>query len=146
MQDEFVSDKVKDQMLEVMDFFGRMQDPELYGDGWTPLMAAAVAGRQHIAMVLLQRAGSAATDLVQAANRYGLTAAHIAARSGNVPLLRSLLEAGGGSIAKACFSRRCHSCITAVHLPTCCNSDQLAWYWWCSSDIGSGGRCAVWGV
>ena len=85
------------------------QDPELYGDGWTPLMAAAVAGRQHIAMVLLQRAGSAATDLVQASNRYGLTAAHIAARSGNVPLLRSLLEVGGGSIAKVYSSPRCHS-------------------------------------
>lgn len=63
-------------------------------------MAAAVAGRQHIAMLLLQRSGTAAVRLVQAANRYGLTAAHIAARSGNVPLLRALLEVGGGSIAK----------------------------------------------
>ena len=75
------------------------QDTGLYGDGWTPLMAAAVAGRQHIAMLLLQRAGTAAVRLVQAANRYGLTATHIAARSGNVPLLRALLEFGGGSIA-----------------------------------------------
>ncbi|CAL8468662.1 g8202 [Coccomyxa elongata] len=75
-------------------------DTGLYGDGWTPLMAAAVAGRQHIAMLLLQRSGTAAVRLVQAANRYGLTAAHIAARSGNVPLLRALLEVGGGSIAK----------------------------------------------
>ncbi len=94
------------------------QEPELYGDGWTPLMAAAVAGRQHIAMVLLQRAGASATDLVQAANRYGLTAAHIAARSGNVPLLRSLLEAGGGSIAKACcFTLPCYIIFAAVLLP-----------------------------
>ncbi|BDA43357.1 probable Ankyrin-3 at C-terminar half [Coccomyxa sp. Obi] len=76
-------------------------DTGLYGDGWTPLMAAAVAGRQHIAMLLLQRAGTAAMRLVQAANRYGLTATHIAARSGNVPLLCALLEVGGGSIANA---------------------------------------------
>jgi hypothetical protein len=76
------------------------QDPELYGDGWTPLMAACVGGRVSIAATLLARAGPAAARLVHAANRYGLTAAHIAARRGSQPLLRALLEAGGGSIAR----------------------------------------------
>ncbi len=76
------------------------QDPELYGDGWTPLMAAAVAGREQIAAMLLRRAGHAAGSLVQAANRYGLTAAHIAARRGDSALLKALLEAAGGGIAR----------------------------------------------
>lgn len=34
------------------------QSVEVYGDGWTPLMAAAVADRQDVAKVLLRAAGS----------------------------------------------------------------------------------------
>lgn len=77
-----------------------MQDPSLYGDGWTPLMAACVGGRHAMAALLLARAGPAARDLAHAANRYGTTAAHIAARRGSGPLLHALLEAGGGGIAR----------------------------------------------
>ena len=48
------------------------QDRELYGDGWTPLMAAAVGGRVAIARQLLGAAGpELAAELVAATNRYG---------------------------------------------------------------------------
>lgn len=33
------------------------QDAEVYGDGWTPLMAAAVADRRHVGEILLEAAG-----------------------------------------------------------------------------------------
>lgn len=73
------------------------QDPRLYGDGWTPLMAAAVGGRAAIAARLLRAAGGGAQALVRAVNRYGQTAVHIAARKGSPLLLRSLVDAGGGA-------------------------------------------------
>lgn len=67
-----------------------------YGDGWTPLMAAAVANHYNVAQCLLLSAGSeAALDLTTAANRYGQSALHIAARKGSPQLLQLLLCVGG---------------------------------------------------
>ncbi|KAL4859919.1 Cortactin-binding protein 2 [Chlorella vulgaris] len=65
------------------------------GDAWTPLMAAAVGGRTGIVVKLLEEAGQQASDLVQAANRYGQTTLHIAARKGSATLLSALVDAGG---------------------------------------------------
>ena len=76
-----------------------LQDGKLYGDGWTPLMAAAVADRHGIAVRLLTAAGAAVDKLVRHANRYGQTAVHIAARKGSLPLLRALLNIGGPAVA-----------------------------------------------
>lgn len=76
----------------------------MYGDGWTPLMACSVAGHRDIALVLLRRAGQGARGLVLAANRYGLTAGHIAARRGDLDLLLLLLTAAGGDVAKVGLS------------------------------------------
>jgi ankyrin repeat protein len=70
-----------------------------YGDDWNPLMAAAVADRHAIAVRLLRSAGCA-KRLVTATNRYGQTAAHIAARRGGNMLLLALCNAGGMDIAK----------------------------------------------
>ncbi|KAK9829332.1 hypothetical protein WJX72_005233 [[Myrmecia] bisecta] len=75
------------------------QDPRLFGDGWTPLMAAAVADRRNIALRLLSAAGPDAAGFVRAANRYGQTAVHIAARRGSCHMLRILLAAGGAACA-----------------------------------------------
>jgi ankyrin repeat protein len=71
-------------------------EPRLYGDCWTPLMAAAVANRLEVAKFLLAAAGPAAGAALSAANRYGQTVLHIAARKGSQGLLRLLLEAGAG--------------------------------------------------
>ncbi len=49
------------------------QQTSLYGDAWTPLMAAAVADRTDVAGRLLAAAGPSARALVAAANRYGQT-------------------------------------------------------------------------
>ena len=76
----------------------------MYGDGWTPLMACCVAGHLDIARVLLRGAGPHARDLVLSANRYGLTAGHIAARRGDLELLLLLLTIAGGNLSKV---RRC---------------------------------------
>ncbi|KAG2423070.1 hypothetical protein HXX76_015586 [Chlamydomonas incerta] len=70
-------------------------DPELYGDSWTPLHAAAVAGREDVAACLLQAAGTSGSELVVAPNKYGQSVVHIAARKGSAQLLRLLLSAGG---------------------------------------------------
>ena len=72
----------------------------MYGDGWTPLMACCVAGHLGIASFLLRRAGHDVRKLVLSANRYGLTAGHIAARRGDVDLLHLLLQAAGGDVSK----------------------------------------------
>lgn len=71
----------------------------MYGDGWTPLMAAAVADHVGIVMRLLSAAGPHAKAMTSHTNRNGLTAAHVAARRGCLPVLRSLLAVGGGAIA-----------------------------------------------
>jgi hypothetical protein len=70
-------------------------DPRNYGDGWTPVHAAAVSGRVGIAAQLLTAAGPNAGALVRASNRYGQTSMHVAARKGTPALLSVLLAAGG---------------------------------------------------
>ena len=72
-----------------------MQDPSLYEAGWTPLMAAAVADRVDVAARLLQAAGPGVPALVAAANKYGQTAMHVAARRGCLAMVRRLLSALG---------------------------------------------------
>lgn len=62
-------------------------------------MAAALADRHAIAVRLLQSAGHEAWMLTHAINKYGQTAAHLAARKGSHMLLMALLNAGGRSIA-----------------------------------------------
>jgi ankyrin repeat protein len=74
------------------------QDQRLYGDGWTPLHAAAVSGRLGIAAILLAAAGPIdAAALVAASNRYGQTCVHVAARKGTPALVQLLIEAGGSA-------------------------------------------------
>ena len=74
------------------------QDSRLYGDGWTPLMAAVLHGSVAVVETLLDAADDPAA-FAGAQNRYGQTALHIAARgtkkddSGEA-ILRKLLEAG----------------------------------------------------
>ena len=74
------------------------QDSRLYGDGWTPLMAAVLHGSVAVVETLLDAADDPAA-FAGARNRYGQTALHIAARgtkkddSGEA-ILRKLLEAG----------------------------------------------------
>jgi hypothetical protein len=76
----------------------RWQDQRLYGDGWTPLHAAAVSGRAGIAGILLAAAGPEdAAALVTASNRYGQTCVHVAARKGTPALVQLLIEAGGSA-------------------------------------------------
>ena len=65
-------------------------------------MAAALADRHAIAIRLLQSAGNEACTLARAINKYGQTAAHLAARKGSQAILMALLSAGGRSIAMAC--------------------------------------------
>ncbi|KAK9841049.1 hypothetical protein WJX81_007671 [Elliptochloris bilobata] len=74
-------------------------EAELYGDGWTPLMAAAVGKRRDITAHLLRAAGPHAAALAGATNRYGQSALHIAARQGSLPVIRLLLAAGAGVVA-----------------------------------------------
>lgn len=67
----------------------------MYGDGWTPLMAAVVGSHLEVARYLVQVAGDQAGDMICAVNRYGQTAVHIAARRGCQALLELLLTRGG---------------------------------------------------
>jgi hypothetical protein len=91
---------------------------QLYGDGWTPLMAAAVAGRYEVACVLLDAAAEAAAGgeegqekvaachrLVTHVNRYGQSALHIAARKAPRDLIHRLLVACGERRAVAAALR-----------------------------------------
>lgn len=89
-------DRVVEVLLKHCSTTGiRWQDPRLYGDGWTPLHAAAVSGRAGIAAQLLTAAGLGAGSLVTASNRYGQTSVHVAARKGSPALVQMLVEAGG---------------------------------------------------
>ncbi|KAG6550855.1 hypothetical protein Mapa_007469 [Marchantia paleacea] len=133
------------------------QDADVYGDGWTPLMAATVADRQAVAKVLLDFALSSgenheetqsskldltvwfedrsnieaaqsstklpclevgvtnqcigwrrisAPPLVDAQNRYGQTALHIAARKASTWFVDSLLHAGASLDVKDKYGLR----------------------------------------
>lgn len=62
-----------------------MVDPET---GLTPLMVAAIQGKQPIALALLERGA----DLNYIETRKGRTALHIAARAGHVGVLQELLK------------------------------------------------------
>lgn len=74
------------------------EDSHLYGDGWTPLMAASLGGRPDIVFKLLQAAGPGNTGLLVAAeNRYGQNALHIAAIKGSKELIKILMDAANGS-------------------------------------------------
>lgn len=77
------------------------QDTGLYGDRWNPLMAAAVADRYDVACCLLDAGGAAAACLVNAQNRYGQTAVHIAARKGSAAMLKLLMQRGGAALISA---------------------------------------------
>ncbi len=82
------------------------QDASLYGDRFSPLMAAAVADRVDVAQALLRAAGGpspAAASLVGAVNRYGQCVLHIAARKASGRLLRLLLSC-------SCCSCSCSQC------------------------------------
>ena len=59
------------------------------GDGWTPLMAAAVAGRPGMLQLC-----AAAHGALDGTNRFGQTALHIAARRGSDELCGMLVRAG----------------------------------------------------
>lgn len=73
----------------------RWTDERRYGDGWTPLMSAVVAGHVAVASSLLTAAGRHAPELVAARNKYGSTALHLAAYRGSVPLITLLLQHHG---------------------------------------------------
>eukprot|EP00955_Chlamydomonas_euryale_P085943 364180-Chlamydomonas_euryale.AAC.8 len=75
-----------------------------YPDGWTPLMAAVVAGHTHVVRWLISSAGmqdGGTHCLLTACNRYGQSALHIAARKASPQLLRVLLGAGGGDVLRS---------------------------------------------
>jgi ankyrin repeat protein len=65
---------------------------ELYGDGWTPLMSATVAGHASLVKLLLTLAGDRVRELAAAQNKYGSTALHLAAYRGSVPMIKLLLR------------------------------------------------------
>lgn len=116
---------VRRSMLQV--FLYWLQDGRLYGDGWTPLMAAAVADRHSVAVRLLSAAGSAVGALVSHANRYGQTAVHIAARKGSLPLLTALLAIGGPAIAAVsslCYIASCRPSVSGCHDCLSCRPTQ----------------------
>lgn len=76
-----------------------------YVDGWTPLMATAVANRFKIAQHLLLAAknhGELLT-LLNAANRYGQTALHIASRRGFADFIHLLTSAGADINLRDCY-------------------------------------------
>lgn len=70
----------------------------MYGDGWTPLHAAAVGKRRGLTQQLLAAAGPDARALADTTNRYGQSAMHIAARQGGVSVIRLLLAAGAAVV------------------------------------------------
>ena len=96
----------------------------MYGDGWTPLMACCVAGHLDIARMLLRGAGPHARDLVLSANRYGLTAGHIAARRGDLELLLLLLTIAGGNLSKV----RCSGLQGSPSVEQTCGCDASCSY------------------
>ena len=67
-------------------------DVRLYGDGWTPLMSAIIAGHLPVVRRLLEAAGPRSAALVATRNKYGSTALHLAAYRGSVPIITLLLQ------------------------------------------------------
>ena len=128
-----------------------LQEKELYGDCWTPLMAAAVADHCGIVVLLLEAAGTHARALVKHTNRKGLTAAHVAARRGGVPVLQQLLAAAGGGIATTPDHMNRWGAILHVLLSDKCTSPACALLLYCSEAakmpcgwIGKECRCREW--
>lgn len=75
---------------------------EMYGDGWTPLMAVAVSNHVTVGKELLEfaeeQSPGAGVQLVHAKNQYGQTAAHICARKNQCRLLRAICHVGGAAV------------------------------------------------
>lgn len=80
-------------------------DPHMYTDGWTPLMAAAVADHDKVANLLLQAAimSGGLQAFLNAANRYGQTALHIAARRGFKNFIALLISKGADPQVRDCY-------------------------------------------
>ena len=97
----------------------------MYGDGWSPLMAAALADRHAIAVRLLQSAGHEAWMLTHAINKYGQTAAHLAARKGSHMLLMALINAGGRSIATVSLHRPAREAMLPLFKGASCSPLKL---------------------
>ena len=72
--------KIVDLILSFCAFYGfDWKQSAVYRDGWSPLMAAAVADHCLVARCLLCAAGMGASEFVCMKNRYKQTALHIAA-------------------------------------------------------------------
>lgn len=76
------------------------EEPERYGDAWTPLMCCVVGDRVALAETLLRAAGPRTPALLRARNRHGQTALHLAAYRGASDMIKLLMrygaQAGGG--------------------------------------------------
>lgn len=73
-------EKVVDVIVSFCEFYNLdWMSSEVNKDGWTPLMAAAVADRCNVARCLIYAASSSASKLACMKNRYGQTALHVAA-------------------------------------------------------------------
>jgi uncharacterized protein len=70
------------------------EEPERYGDAWTPLMCCVVGGRVALAERLLSAAGPRAGALLRARNRHGQTALHLAAHRGASDMIQLLMAHG----------------------------------------------------
>ncbi|CAD7698100.1 unnamed protein product [Ostreobium quekettii] len=73
-------------------------DSRSYGDGWTPLQAAAVADRCSVARCLLLAAAHRGEAMCCMTNKHGQTALHVAARRGCMPMVKALCQVGGGAL------------------------------------------------
>lgn len=70
------------------------EDPARYGDSWTPLMCCVVGNRVALAETLLAAAGPRLPTLLNARNRHGQTALHLAAYRGASDMIKLLMRVG----------------------------------------------------